>query len=87
VGNVAHWCTLDTRTGRLSVMLELNRCFDAEIYADEIDTFDQRSFREDQRSTSKAFRMSWQLLSLHTDCINSKPGEMGFALAFCTLDQ
>lgn len=59
VGNVAHWCTLDTRTGRLSVMLELNRCFDAEIYADEIDTFDQRGFREDQRINLGKWVLRW----------------------------
>lgn len=48
--SIAHWCTIDIRTGRLSVILELNRCFDAEIYADEADLDDQSQLRDDQRS-------------------------------------
>lgn len=50
VESVAHWCTLDIRTGKLSVILELNRCFDAEVYADEANISDKIDFREDQRS-------------------------------------
>ncbi|KAL3472095.1 hypothetical protein BJX99DRAFT_249906 [Aspergillus californicus] len=46
--SVAHWCTIDIRTGRLSVILEPGRCFDAEIYADEAD-LDDSQLREDQR--------------------------------------
>ena len=41
---------MDTRTGNLSVMLEENYCFDAEVYADEIDIPEQLNFRDDQRS-------------------------------------
>lgn len=48
--SVANWCTVDTRTGKLSVMLEENHCFDAEMYADEIDIEESIEFREDQRS-------------------------------------
>lgn len=51
VDTIANWCTLDTRTGRLSVILEANRCFDGEIYADEAGIDDLSQFREDQRST------------------------------------
>ena len=47
---IAHWCTIDIRTGRLSVILEPGRCFDAEIYADETDLEDYSQFRDDQRS-------------------------------------
>ncbi|EEH49498.2 uncharacterized protein PADG_05577 [Paracoccidioides brasiliensis Pb18] len=46
---IANWCTLDTRTGRLSVILESNRCFDGEIYADETDIANLSQFKEDQR--------------------------------------
>lgn len=50
VETVANWCSVDTRTGKLAVVLEENYCFDAEIYADEI-TIDERiDFRDDQRS-------------------------------------
>lgn len=48
--SVANWCAVDTRTGRLTVMLEENYCFDAEVYADEIDVAKSTDFREDQRS-------------------------------------
>lgn len=50
VESVANWCAVDTRTGRLSVMLEENYCFDAEVYADETDVANLTDFREDQRS-------------------------------------
>lgn len=50
--SISHWCTIDVRTGRLSVILEPNRCFDAEVYADEagLSPADLAEFREDQRS-------------------------------------
>lgn len=46
---VAPWCSVDTRTGRLAVQLEEYNCFDAEMYADELETKDIIDFREDQR--------------------------------------
>ena len=46
---VANWCTVDTRTGSLAVILEENTCFDAEMYADELDLDEDIEFREDQR--------------------------------------
>ncbi|APA15607.1 hypothetical protein sscle_15g103770 [Sclerotinia sclerotiorum 1980 UF-70] len=46
---VAPWCSLDTRTGRLAVVLEEYNCFDAEMYADELEINDDVEFREDQR--------------------------------------
>ena len=51
--SISHWCTIDVRTGRLSVILEPNRCFDAEAYADEVGLSDDAlsEFRDDQRST------------------------------------
>lgn len=48
---IAHWCTLDIRTGRLSVILEPNRGFDAEVYADEIGSPTRDGTNSDQRST------------------------------------
>lgn len=56
--SVANWCTIDIRTGRLSVILELNRCFDAEIYADEADLPDRSQLREDQRSMTSFIETS-----------------------------
>ena len=47
---VAPWCSIDTRTGRLAVVLEEYNCFDAEMYADELTLEDPVEFRDDQRS-------------------------------------
>ncbi|KAF7194853.1 hypothetical protein HII31_03813 [Pseudocercospora fuligena] len=46
---VANWCTVDTRTGSVAVILEENTCFDAEMYADELDLEEGVEYREDQR--------------------------------------
>lgn len=46
---VAPWCSIDTRTGRLAVVLEEYNCFDAETYADELQLEENIEFREDQR--------------------------------------
>lgn len=48
--SVANWCAVDTKTGKITVMLEENYCFDAEVYADELDLPKDIVFREDQRS-------------------------------------
>ncbi|OQO05734.1 hypothetical protein B0A48_09828 [Cryoendolithus antarcticus] len=47
--SVANWCTVDTRTGSVAIVLEENNCFDAEMYADELDLDEDIEFREDQR--------------------------------------
>lgn len=47
---VAPWCSIDTRTGRLAVVLEEYNCFDAEMYADELELQEPLEFRDDQRS-------------------------------------
>ncbi|KIW81880.1 hypothetical protein Z517_04906 [Fonsecaea pedrosoi CBS 271.37] len=47
--SVANWCGVDTKTGKITVMLEENYCFDAEVYADELDLPSDLAFREDQR--------------------------------------
>lgn len=48
--SVANWCTVDTRTGRLACILEENYCFDAEMYADELNLEEVSDLKEDQRS-------------------------------------
>ena len=50
IESVANWCGVDTRTGRLACILEENYCFDAEVYADEIEVENAHEFRDDQRS-------------------------------------
>ncbi|KAF1930908.1 WD40 repeat-like protein [Didymella exigua CBS 183.55] len=47
--SVAHWCAVDTRIGTLTCVLEENHCFDAEMYADELQLEEQIDFREDHR--------------------------------------
>ncbi|CAI7664993.1 unnamed protein product [Penicillium glandicola] len=61
VDSIAHWCTIDVRTGRLSVILEPNRCFDAEVYADETDLplSDLYQFKEDQRINIGKWILRW----------------------------
>ncbi|KAF2145762.1 uncharacterized protein K452DRAFT_244090 [Aplosporella prunicola CBS 121167] len=46
---VAHWCAVDTRTGSLTCVLEEKHCFDAEMYADELQLEEPVEFRDDQR--------------------------------------
>ena len=53
--SVANWCAVDTRTGRLACILEENNCFDAEMYADELESDEPIEFREDQRSEQPIF--------------------------------
>jgi WD repeat-containing protein 48 len=50
VESVANWCTVNTRTGALTCVLEESTCFDAEMYADQIELENPIDFREDQRS-------------------------------------
>lgn len=50
VETVANWCSIDTRTGSLAVSLDENNCFDAEMYADELELDEDIDFKEDQRS-------------------------------------
>lgn len=47
---VAPWCSIDTSSGNLTVVLELFNCFEAEMYADELITEEPVEFRDDQRS-------------------------------------
>ncbi|KAK8862627.1 WD repeat-containing protein [Apiospora arundinis] len=46
---VAPWCSIDTSSGNLAVVLEPFNCFDAEMYADELVTDERIEFRDDQR--------------------------------------
>ncbi|KAJ5152369.1 hypothetical protein N7492_010664 [Penicillium capsulatum] len=59
--SISHWCTIDVRTGRLSVILEPNRCFDAEVYADEAGLSETAlsQFREDQRINLGKWILRW----------------------------
>ena len=74
---VAHWCSVDTRTGSLTCVLEENTCFDAEMYADELEIEEKIDFKEDQRSTLDS--------TFHVELIadsTSQSGQMGPAISF-----
>ncbi len=69
---VAPWCSIDTSSGSLTVVLEPFNCFDAEMYADDLILEELVEFREDQRSrcrpcrhrlgsTNVSFSKSWQV--------------------------
>ncbi|TDZ25296.1 WD repeat-containing protein 48 [Colletotrichum orbiculare MAFF 240422] len=45
----APWCSIDISSGSLTVVLEPYNCFDAEMYADELELPNHTDFREDQR--------------------------------------
>lgn len=53
--SVDPWCSIDTRTGRLAVVLEEYNCFDAEVYADELELDEPVGFCADQRSEKQIF--------------------------------
>ncbi|KAF1810345.1 WD40 repeat-like protein [Eremomyces bilateralis CBS 781.70] len=65
---VAHWCAVDTRTGSLTCVLDENHCFDAEMYADEVELDEGIEFREDQRINLG----KWVLRYLFADLINEE---------------
>ncbi|KAF9909186.1 hypothetical protein EC991_008946 [Linnemannia zychae] len=49
IESVPSWCTIDTRIGALTVHLDEGRCFDAEVYVDEIEEIPDPDRPEDQR--------------------------------------
>jgi WD repeat-containing protein 48 len=55
VETVAPWCSINTKTGCLTVVLEEHNCFDAEMYVDELDIEEDVEFKEDQRSMFAKF--------------------------------
>ncbi|KAB8342929.1 hypothetical protein FH972_022526 [Carpinus fangiana] len=65
---VANWCTVDTRTGTLTCVLEENHCFDAELYADELEEAANVEFKEDQRINLG----KWVLRYLFADIIDEE---------------
>ncbi|KAK5939267.1 hypothetical protein PMZ80_008570 [Knufia obscura] len=66
--NVNNWCTVDTKTGKLTVMLEEIYCFDAEVYADETEFAGKIDFREDQRINLG----KWVLRNLFTTLLDEE---------------
>ena len=46
---VVNWCLVDVRSGNLACTLDEDYCFDGEVYADELNSFRDFEYREDQR--------------------------------------
>ncbi|CAK7198428.1 hypothetical protein SEUCBS139899_001089 [Sporothrix eucalyptigena] len=74
---VAPWCSVDVSSGQLTVVLEQYNCFDAEMYADELENVNDGSdpekkdaveFREDQRINLG----KWVLRYLFANLINEE---------------
>lgn len=62
------WCDVDTRTGSLAVHLDISRCFDAEIYADEAALDSLADYKDDQRINHG----KWVLRNLFADFIDEE---------------
>ncbi|PYI11151.1 WD repeat protein [Aspergillus sclerotiicarbonarius CBS 121057] len=78
---IAHWCTIDIRTGRLSVILEPGRCFDAEIYADETELEDYSQFRDDQRINLGKWILRWLFAPLVEEHVHRDTQYRALAMA------
>lgn len=46
---ITSWCSVDTKTGALTITLEDHSCFDAEMYYDELRFTNAVTVKEDQR--------------------------------------
>lgn len=64
VESVPTWCTIDTRIGALTVHLDEGRCFDAEVYCDEVEEIPHPERPDDQRGECRPrlFSLSQSLL-------------------------
>lgn len=51
---MAPWCSVDLSSGNLTVVLEPFNCFDAEVYADELELDEPIEFRDDQRGRRRS---------------------------------
>jgi WD repeat-containing protein 48 len=65
---VPNWCSVDTRTGSLAVVLEEQTCFDAEMYADELQLDPGVVLKEDARINLG----KWVLRSLFTKLVDEE---------------
>lgn len=54
---VSPWCSLDTKTGVLTVYLVERACFDAEVYADEVGFKNEKGFNDESK---RKFPSAWK---------------------------
>ncbi|ORX90173.1 hypothetical protein K493DRAFT_410036 [Basidiobolus meristosporus CBS 931.73] len=82
--SVATWCSIDTRIGALTVCLDERRCFDGEVYLDELDLPEEENPSEDQRVNLG----KWVLRNLFANYTETRPlqslplSQNGYAPAF-----
>ncbi|KAK0566541.1 hypothetical protein OC844_000686 [Tilletia horrida] len=68
-GTCAPWCSVDVKTGALTVHLEEPRCFDAEIYLDECTDFVDPVLCQDDRRINMG---KWVLRNLFDEFITAE---------------
>ncbi|KAL9936561.1 hypothetical protein V8E36_004629 [Tilletia maclaganii] len=68
-GACAPWCTVDVKTGSLTVHLEEPRCFDAEIYLDDCADFVDATYCRDDRRINIG---KWVLRNLFENFIDAE---------------
>jgi WD repeat-containing protein 48 len=59
---ISTWCTADTKAGVLVIHLT-ERCFDAEVYADEVGFSHDKHFNDESKR-----EYCWSLLPFHSRC-------------------
>lgn len=77
---VAPWCSIDTSSGNLTVVLEPFNCFDAEMYADDLKLDEPVEFRDDQRSKLKGVKTINEIDSLTSTKLTSGNGSFDTCL-------
>lgn len=74
IESVPTWCTIDTRIGALTIHLDEARCFDAEVYLDEIEETPDPERPDDLRSEHRnSFMGTRPMLVLGTDNVTYNP--------------
>ncbi|CAE6403965.1 unnamed protein product [Rhizoctonia solani] len=66
------WIKVDTRVGDLTVHLEEPRCFDAEVYADELEWVDLEGMKLDNPHEHRLNLGKWVLTNLFADFIRAE---------------
>lgn len=66
------WCTVDTRIGHLTVHLVENRAFDAEIYVDDTDFVDTKTYPEDHKVNIG----KWVLTNIFAGVVRAELGSL-----------
>ena len=82
---MAPWCSIDLSSGNLTVVLEPFNCFDAEVYADELEMEEHIDFREDQRSMVTIRCPGNEKMRL--TALYSQPRKVDSSVLVCQLDR